>query len=86
MITKSAKKAHRQSLRKRAQNLQRKDALRSVLKNYKKLVSAKNLELAKSELAKVYKALDKAAKVNLIKDNKASRLKSRLSKLLVAGR
>lgn len=83
MITKSAQKAHRQSLRKHAQNLQRKEALRDVLKNYKKLVSAKNMELAQSELAKVYKALDKAAKVNLIKDNKASRLKSRLSKLLV---
>ena len=82
MITKSAKKAYRQNLRRRAKNLQRKTALKTVLKNYKKLVAAKNLDAAKNELPKVYKALDKAAKVNLIKKNKASRLKSRLSKLL----
>ena len=82
MITHSAKKAYRQSLRRRDQNIERKEALRKVLKNYKKLVIAKSFDAAKSELPKVYKALDKAAKVNLIKDNTASRLKSRLTKLL----
>ncbi|MBI3046183.1 MAG: 30S ribosomal protein S20 [Candidatus Harrisonbacteria bacterium] len=84
MITQSAKKAYRQNLRRRAQNVQRKSALKKVLKNYKNLVTAKNLEAAKNELPKVYKALDKAAKVNLIKDNKASRLKSRLTKLVTS--
>jgi len=86
MITKSAQKAYRQNLRRRSQNLQRKEALKKVLKNYKKLVAAKNSEAAKNELLKVYKALDKSAKVNLIKKNTASRMKSRLSKLLVANR
>lgn len=81
MITESAKKAYRQNLKRRAQNIKRKEALKKVLKNYKKLVSAKNLNAAKTELPKVYKALDKAAKVNLIKKNTASRLKSRLSAL-----
>ena len=81
MITQSAKKAYRQNLRRRAKNVQRKSALKKVLKNYKNLIAAKNLEAAKNELPKVYKALDKAAKVNLIKDNKSSRLKSRLTKL-----
>lgn len=84
MITKSAKKAYRQNLRRRAKNLQKKEALRTVLKNYKKLVAAKNWETAKTELSKVYKVLDKTAKAGVIKKNKASRLKSRLSKLLVA--
>ena len=83
MITKSAKKAYRQNLRRRAQNIKRKKALKKVLKNYKKLVSAGNLESAKNELPKVYQALDKAAKVNLLKKNKAARLKSRLSALLI---
>lgn len=82
MITKSAQKAHRQNLKRRAVNVKRKETLKSVLKNFKKLVAAKNLDAAKTELPKVYKALDKAAKVNLIKDNKASRLKSRLTKLI----
>lgn len=82
MITKSAQKAYRQNLKRRAANIQKKESLKSVLKNYKKLVMAKNLDSAKAELPKVYKALDKAAKVNLIKDNKASRLKSRLTKLV----
>lgn len=82
MITKSAQKAHRQNLKRRAANVKRKEALKSVLKNFKKLVAAKNLEAAKNELSKVYQALDKAAKVNLIKNNKASRLKSRLTKLV----
>jgi len=74
-ITLSAKKALRQSLRRRARNLIQKKALKEVVKTYKKSPSAENLSL-------VYKKLDKAAKTNLIKKNKASRLKSRLSKLL----
>lgn len=82
MITKSAKKAYRQNVRRREKNLQGKKALREVLKNFKKLVQAKNLKAAQAELPKVYKALDKAAKVNLIVKNKASRLKSRLTALV----
>ena len=82
MITKSAKKAYRQSLRRRTKNLLRKKALRDVIKKYKKLVLAGDLKSAQKELPKVYKVLDKSAKINLIKKNKASRLKSRLTKLL----
>jgi len=82
MITKSAKKAYRQSLRRRAKNLLRKKTLRDIIKKYKKLVLAGDLKSAQKELPKVYKVLDKSAKINLIKKNKASRLKSRLTKLL----
>ena len=80
-ITQSAKKALRQTARRHKQNLKRKGALQRVIKDYKKLVASSKSEAAKF-LPKVYKALDKAAKVNLIKKNRASRLKSRLSKLL----
>jgi small subunit ribosomal protein S20 len=80
--TKSAKKALRQNIRRRARNLAKKDAYKSAIKRYKKLVAAKKLDDAKTELAKVYKALDKAAKTNVIHANKASRLKSRLSRLM----
>jgi len=82
MITKSAKKAYRQNLKRRAVNLKRKRALQKVLKTYKKLVTDGKKEQARKDLPAVYQALDKAAKVNLIKDNKASRLKSRLTALV----
>lgn len=81
-ITKSAEKALRQNVRRRKINLKRKSDLKSVIKDYKKLVVAGKKEEAKKYLPQVYKKLDKSVKVNLIKKNKASRLKSRLSKLL----
>jgi small subunit ribosomal protein S20 len=81
-VTKSAKKALRQNIRRRKRNLQRKAELKSVIKQYKKLIAAGEKEKAKEYLSQVYKKLDKAAKVGLIKKNKASRLKSRLNKLL----
>lgn len=84
MITESAKKAYRQNLKRRAKNQKDKKTLAKVLKNYKNLVVAKNLEAAKNELPKVYKALDKSAKAGIIKKNKASRLKSRLTALVAA--
>jgi small subunit ribosomal protein S20 len=80
--TKSAKKALRQNLRRRARNLERKKKLASVLKKFKKLVAAKNGEEARAFLPQVYKQLDKLAKVGFIKKNKAARLKSRLAKKL----
>ncbi|MEK7495843.1 MAG: 30S ribosomal protein S20 [Patescibacteria group bacterium] len=74
-IIKSAKKALRQNISRRKRNLKRKAELKKVIKEYKKSITAEHL-------SQVYKKLDKAAKVNLIKKNKAARLKSGLSKLL----
>ncbi len=74
-ITASAKKALRQNLRRRARNLAKKRALKVAIKEFKKAPKAESLML-------VYQRLDKAAKANLIVKNKASRLKSRLSKLV----
>ncbi len=82
MITKSSKKAYRQTLRRREKNSAQKSALKKVLKNYKKLVAREKSEEAQKELPGVYKALDKAAKVNVLKKNTASRLKSRLTAML----
>jgi len=79
----SAKKALRQNKKRRIKNLIQKKALKDAIRQYKKLVVEKKLEEAKQLLPLVYKKLDKATKVNLIKKNKASRLKSRLSKKLV---
>lgn len=79
---KSAKKAMRQNIRRRKQNLKRKAELKAVIKEYKKIAAEKGREEAKKYLPQVYKKLDKSAKVNLIKKNKAARLKSRLAKRL----
>lgn len=78
-ITTSAKKALRQSIRRRAQNLIKKESYKKASKDLRKLVAEKKLPEARALLPKVFKALDKAAKTNVIKKGKASRLKSRLS-------
>ncbi len=77
--TKSAKKALRQSLRRRSKNLAHKRQLQMVIKRYRELVSASSLAEAKEYLATVYKVLDKAARARLITTNKSSRLKARLT-------
>jgi len=80
-ITQSAKKALRQSIRRRARNLTRSDAYKSTVKQLKKVVATSREEAAKL-LPKVYKAIDKAAKAGVIKKNKAARLKSGVARLL----
>ena len=81
--TKSAKKAFRQSRRRHEINLNRKNKTKAVIKEYKKLIAAGKTEEAKNYLPKVYKTLDKMAKVDFIKKGKSNRLKSRLSRKLV---
>lgn len=81
-ITKSAFKALRQSKRRRERNLKQRGALKDTIKKYKKAVEAGKKDEAAKLLPEVYKKLDKAAKTNIIKKNKASRLKSRLTKKL----
>jgi len=73
----SATKALRQSKRRRAQNASRKETYKKALKEYRRLVASGKTDEAKKELAKLQKALDKAARSGAIKKNKARRLKSR---------
>ncbi len=80
--TKTAKKALRQNVRRRAKNIKGANALKAVVKNYKKLLLESKLKEAEQSLSAVYKLLDKSAKKDLIKKNKASRMKSRLSRQL----
>lgn len=77
-ITRSAKKALRASLRKRAFNLERKDQVSKAVKSVKKLITEGKKKEAGAEMAKVQKALDKAVKMNTYTKNYASRKKSRL--------
>ena len=78
-ITQSAKKAVRSTEKKRVANIRRIHTVRDTEKEIKKLIHAGKTDEAKAKLPEVYKALDKAAKMNTIKKNNASRKKSRLS-------
>lgn len=81
-ITKSAKKALRQNIRRRARNLVYKKKMKALIKEVRGLVGEKKIEEAKKLLPQIYKILDKAAKVNVINKNTAGRRKSRITKLV----
>lgn len=76
-ITKSAKKAHRASLRKKVYNDARKKNLSLALKG------ARNAKKGDTKaLAAAYKAIDKAMKRGLMTKNTAARRKAKVAKLL----
>ena len=79
-ITKSAKKAIRSSLRKKAFNDRRKRVMKELIKKVEKISRTDKKEAAKM-LGSVFAAIDKAAKSGVIKKNNAARKKSRLSRL-----
>ncbi len=56
--------------------------MRTFVKAVRKAVATKDAKTASSTLPKAFEALDKAAKTGVIKKNTASRLKSRLAKLV----
>lgn len=77
-ITKGAEKAHRASLRKRVFNMRRRREMNEVVKEVRTLLAAGKAAEAQAKLPAAYKAIDKAAKRGIIKDNTAARKKSRL--------
>lgn len=79
--TKSAAKANRQSIKRRARNLSRAKAYKTILKDFRKAAAA-DPKQAKEMIASLQQKLDKAAKTGIIKKNKASRLKSGAARLL----
>lgn len=78
-ITKGAEKAHRQAERRKVFNIRRKSAMKDAEKAIQKAVIAGDVAKAKELLPAAYKAIDKAAKRGVIKDNTASRKKSRIT-------
>lgn len=83
-ITKSAKKAHRASLKKHVFNVRRKRALTTTVKETRKLITTSAAE-ARTSLSAAYQAIDKAAKRGIIKKNTASRKKARLAAAVKRG-
>lgn len=74
-LLKSSKKKMRRDKRRTEQNDLKKQVMKSLVKTMRRMPDADNLKQVSSNL-------DKAAKTKLIHPNKASRLKSRLSKLM----
>ncbi len=81
--TKSAKKAHRVSLRRYVFNARRKKDMKDAVKKTGNLIK-KSVSEAEKSLPELYKAIDKAAKNGTIRKNTASRMKSRIVKRMRA--
>ena len=81
-VTKSAKKALRQSERRKVFNLRRSKKMKSLIKKIRTLIVAKKKDESLKLLPQVYQAIDKAFKRGVIKKNTAARKKSRLSKAI----
>ncbi len=77
-ITKGAHKALRSSQKKHVFNVRRKTAMNDTVKKLRKLAESGKKDEAQNMLPQAYKAIDKAAKRGVIKDNTAARKKSRL--------
>ena len=80
-LTKSAKKALRVSVANKLNNDLTKAKIKSAVKGVKLGIIQKKENVGEL-LSKAYRELDIAAKKNVIHKNKASRLKSRLTKAL----
>lgn len=79
---KSAKKALRQNIKRRASNLRVKRQAKEAIKQIKKLIINKEKQKAEEMLPFVYKKIDKMAKKGIIKKNNSARKKSRLTKAI----
>lgn len=81
-ITTSAKKAYRQSLRRRVFNIRRTRAMKNAVSNFRSALTSGREADAASSIPALYKSIDKAVKRGVIKKNTAARMKSRLTKKL----
>lgn len=77
---KSAKKRVLTNARKENENVLVESRMNNSIKKLEKTIKAGNTADAKSELTTTLKNIDKAQNINIVKKNKASRLKSRLTK------
>ena len=78
----SAKKSHRQSLKRRDRNRSQRSALKTAIKKVRAAVADGDTAGALELLQAAQKRLDQAAAKNLIHKNSAARTKSRLARLI----
>ena len=79
-ITKSGKKAHRQSLKRAIVNERRSNKMKDTVKTVRTFVAKKDKKMSVENLSAAFKAIDKASKRGVIKKGAANRKKSRLAK------
>jgi len=82
-ITKGAAKAYRSSQNKRVFNVRRTRTMNEMVKKMRKLIAGGDVAGAEAMVPDTHKAIDKAAKRGVIKQNTAARKKSRLSAAIV---
>lgn len=80
--TANAKKALRQSEKRRLRNRSQRATLRTSIKKCRQAISAGDEDAAKQAFGKAVKDLDQSAAKKLIHKNAAARTKSRLAKAL----
>lgn len=80
--TSNAKKALRQSEKRRLHNRSQRSALRTTIKKVRKAVEAGDITQAESLYRVAVKKLDQSAAKNLLHRNTAARTKSRLNALI----
>lgn len=79
-VHQSAIKRHRQSLKKRARNIEAKSRIKTLIKKARQAMDSKNNESISAQILAVNKALGKAVSKGILKKNTASRWLSRLSR------
>ncbi|MCA9133770.1 MAG: 30S ribosomal protein S20 [Planctomycetales bacterium] len=84
--TKGAKKRLRQSIVRRDRNRAQKTRLRHSLRKFREAVAAKKMDEAQELSRATAILLDQAAAKGVLHRNKAARLKSRMSHLIVASK
>jgi small subunit ribosomal protein S20 len=73
-------KRHRQSLKRRARNVESKSKLRTLMKKARQAIQSQNEDAVSAQIGVVNKALGKAVSKGIIKRNTASRWLSRLAR------
>jgi len=72
----------RQNKKRKTSNDRLRNRIKRAVKKQNTLVDEDKVEEATKNIKRVYKVLDKAARKNVIKEGKADRIKSRLTKKL----
>lgn len=78
----SAKKALRQSQKRKLVNKRNIDSIKAIRKDIKKDILDKNIKSAKKNLSAMYSQIDSAVKKKAIKAQTGSRVKSRVSSMI----
>lgn len=75
----STKKRQRQNETRRVANRSEHSEIRTAIRSFNEVLASKNKAKAQEQLPLIYSIVDKAVKKSLFKQNKADRIKSRLT-------